>query len=208
MNGLPPKLHRWLVIILPPLSLAVCMMVMLPRQSRLRKIESEQKATIENTARYRRQVAEIKAMPLYPRIATMPLTKQEQSDFLRGLTSLCARTGNRLLNISSLSAPMQTASAPSGGTPPPADPDALPPDATEIKTTIVFEGTFDAMRSFMAGIKRSVRLVSLSHAAVTTSNQGHPILLTTLTVARYVDTPPEMLEAQKANQPAAPAKTS
>jgi len=114
----------------------------------------------------------ISTLPEEPKVATLPFTKQEQSDFLRGLTNLCQRSGNRFVSVTSLAAPPPPKAPPAGAASPPPDPDALPSDVTEIKSTITFEGNYQTLRAFLGGVQRSQRLVSLSDCHVLPAQAG------------------------------------
>ena len=65
----------------------------------------------------------------------------------------------------------------------------LPPDVQAIKSTIVFEGSFQSLRRFLAGLHNSRRLVSLVECRIGPGVGGYPVIDTTLTVTRYVDPP-------------------
>lgn len=191
MTNLPAPVQRWLTILLPPLSILVCCFVMVPRQNKLQAIKRETVACRASIEEYLNKLQAISNLPPEPKIATLPLTKQEQSDFLRGLSRLCTRTGNRLIAISAL-APPPPAPPPPPGSPPAQNAQAageLPPGVIEIKSTIRFEGSFRSLRAFLAGIHRSARLVSLAECRVLLGQGGYPNLETQLTVARYVDSP-------------------
>jgi hypothetical protein len=187
---MPPVVQRWLTILLPPLALLTCCMVMVPRHNRMRKAERDIKATQASIQDYLVKLKAISDLPKDPRIASLPATKQEQTDFLRGLAMLCARTGNKLLNVNALSAP-PPAPPPPAGSPPPAAPAAgsLPSDVMEIKSTVIFEGNFQSLRALLGTIQESSRLVSLSECRIGPGAGGFPNLQTTLTVSRYVDIP-------------------
>lgn len=201
MSHLPPAVQRWLTLLLPPFAMLICCIVMVPRQNRLRQLRVETARSEAQIRTYLQQVDAIKSLPPDPTIATLPMTGQEQSDFLRGLTTLCTRTRNRLISVSSLAAPapspkptVQTAST---NTPGPKAA-ALPDGVLEITTTVTFEGTFASLRSFLAGLKHSRRLIGLSECKIDVSSKGYPMLQTTVSVARYVDAPPEYQAAAKA----------
>src|SRR5437588_2159345 len=140
MKHLPAPVQRWMTILMPPLALLVCCIVMVPRQNKLHDTNKQIKLTQAQVADYLVKLKAIANLPKDPRIATLPFTKQEQSDFLRGLTSLCNQTGNRILSVTSLAAPPPPPAPPPGSPPPPPPPaGSLPPDVIEIKSTMIFE---------------------------------------------------------------------
>jgi len=152
------------------------------------------KSQVEN---YLRQLKAISDLPPDPMIASLPMNKQEQSDFLRGLSTLCSRTGNRIMSIQSLAAvpPPPTAaqqpnSAPQNNVQPGAAAGDIPADIVPIKSTIAFEGDFNGLRAFLGGLERSRRLISMSECRIGNGHPSFPILHTTLTITRYVDAPP------------------
>ncbi len=204
MKHLPPALQRWLTLLTPPLAVLICCAVMVPRQNKLRTTRIETAKTEADIRTYLKKVEEIKGLPPNPTIATLPLTGQEQSDFLRGLTTLCLRTGNRILTVASLAPPPPSSvvtaqPAASSGTAQPQQP-VLPDGVLEINSTITFEGTYTSLRSFLAGLKQSRRLIALNECKIDTSGKGYPLLQSTVSVARYVDAPPEYQAAAKAAQ--------
>lgn len=187
---IPATAQRWIAILLPPFSLLVCCAVMVPRHNKLKVVEKDIRVTQAGIQDYLNKLEAIRSLPKDPRIATLPMTKQEQSDFLRGLSTVCNRTGNRLLNVASLAA-MIPPPPPPGAPPPPAPPPgSLPADVIEVKSTIVFEGNFASLRAFLAGLQRSTRLISLTDCRIGPGQGGFPNLQTTLSVSRYVDLPP------------------
>jgi hypothetical protein len=191
MTNLPAPVYKWLTLLLPPLSILICCLVMVPRQNKLQTIRRETVACRASIEDYLNKLQAISNLPPDPKIATLPMTKQEQSDFLRGLSRLCTQTGNRLIAISAL-APPPPSPPPPPGSPPPQNTQGvaeLPPGVTEIKSTIRFEGSFKSLRAFLIGVQRSARLVSLADCRVLLGQGGYPNLETQLTVARYVDTP-------------------
>ncbi len=190
MRHMHPTLHRWLTILLPPIALLTCCFVMVPRHNKMRQAA---KSITEAQAGIKDYLVKLKAisdLPRDPRVASLPATKQEQTDFLRGLSALCSRTGNRLLTVNALSAPPAAPAAAVGSPVPPPVEGALPPDVLEIKSTIIFEGNFRSLRAFLATVQQSYRLVSLSDCRIGPGQDGFPILQTTLSVSRYVDVPP------------------
>src|SRR5579872_2907168 len=102
MKNLPAPVQRWLTLLLPPFALLVCCVVMVPRHKKMRQIEREIRTVQAGIQDYRVKLAAISDLPTDPRVATLPMTREEQSDFLRGLSELCSRTGNRLLSANSL----------------------------------------------------------------------------------------------------------
>lgn len=192
MRALPAPVQRWLAILLPPLALLVCCFVMVPRHKKMQQLQADIKATQASIADYQNKLRAIANLPKDPRVATLPMTKQEQSDFLRDLSGMCGRNGNKLLTIGSL-APTIPAPPPPGAPPPP--PGALPADVLEVKSTMTFEGDFTSLRKFLATLQDFPRLISLTDCRIGPGHDGYPMLMTTLTVSRYVDLP----------KPAAPA---
>lgn len=212
MRQMPPIVQRWMTILLPPMALLTCCMVMVPRHNRMRKAERDIKSTQASIQDYLVKLKAISDLPKDPRIASLPATKQEQTDFLRGLAMLCAQTGNKLLNVNALSAPPPPPPPPAGSPPPAAAPGAgsLPPDVQEIKSTVIFEGSFQSLRALLGVIQDSNRLVSLSECRVGAGPGGFPNLQTTLTVSRYVDIAAPVPATPAASAPAAsgaPAKS-
>lgn len=189
MSAIPASVQRWLCILMPPISILVCCFVMVPRHKKLQQVNQEIKGAQTTIAGYLQQLQAISNLPPDPTIATMPFTKKEQSDFLRGVSTLCSRTGNRILAVHSLAAPPAAPPPPPGASPPPAAPGALPADVITIRSTIMFEGSFHSLRTFLAGLQRSRRLISLTECRVGAGSEGYPHLQTTLIVARYVDSP-------------------
>jgi hypothetical protein len=190
MLNLPTPVLKWMTLLLPPVAILVCCFVMVPRQKKLRSTHAEVRVTQSKIRDYIQQLSEIKALPPDPQIATLPMTKEEQSDFLRAISQLCKRSGNRLVSVSSLAAPPPAPPPPSGSGPAAKpDPLALPPEVTEVRTTIHFEGHFNNLRAFLAGLQRWPRLISLRDCRVGVGQGGHPNLLTAVTVARYLDAP-------------------
>lgn len=204
LRYMPPAVQRWLTILLPPLALLTCCMVMVPRHNRMRKAEKDIKATQASINDYLTKLKAISDLPKDPRVASLPATKQEQTDFLRGLSGLCVHTGNRLLNVNALSAPPPPPPAPAGTPAPAAPPEgSLPPDVLEIKSTVIFEGSFQSLRALLASLQQSNRLVSLTDCRVGAGPGGFPNLQTTLSVSRYVDVPlPPPAPGPAAPQPA------
>ena len=190
MRYIPPAVQRWLTVLLPPLALLTCCFVMVPRHNRMRQAEKDITATLASIQDYLGKLRAISDLPRDPRVASLPATKLEQTDFLRGLSTLCSRTGNRLLTVNALSAPPPAPPPPPGSPPPPAPTQgALPSDVLEIKSTIMFEGGFQSLRAFLAILQQSNRLVSLSDCRIGPGPGGFPNLQTTLSVSRYVDVP-------------------
>ena len=208
LRYMPPIVQRWLTILLPPLALLTCCSVMVPRHGRMRKAEKDIKATQVSIQDYLVKLKAISDLPKDPRVASLPATKQEQTDFLRGLATLCSHTGNRLLNVNALSAPPPAPPPPPGAPPPPPSADGvLPPDVLEIKSTVIFEGDFQSLRRLLATVQQSNRLVSLSDCRIGPGPGGFPNLQTTLSVSRYVDVPIQAQPAAASQSGAAsPAK--
>lgn len=190
LRQLPPVVQRWLTILLPPLALLTLCTVMVPRHNRMRKSEKDIKSTQASIQDYLVKLKAISELPKDPRVASLAATKQEQTDFLRGLSTLCLHTGNRLLTVNALSAPPPTP-APQAGNPPPAGSASgtLPADVLEIKSTVIFEGSFRSLRLLLGSLQQSNRLVSLTDCRVGPGPGGFPNLQTTLGVSRYVDVP-------------------
>src|SRR6266567_4562259 len=105
MKFLPPTVQRWLVILLPPLSILVCCMVIVPRHNKLNEVNKNIKSAQAGIAMYLAQLKAISDLPPDPTVATLPLSKQEQTDFLRNLSALCNHTGNKMISVGSLAAP-------------------------------------------------------------------------------------------------------
>ncbi len=196
LQSLPASVQRLLIFMLPPISLLICCVVLIPRHNRVREVNAEIAKTRQSIQTYITQLNAIKDLPPSPKIATLPMNEQEQSDFLRGINALCSRTNNRMISISSLAAPKLNNPPPppaegSSGQKPaaPKDPTALPPDVIEIKTTLIFEGSFHSLRSFLFGLQRSQRLISLSDCRIGLGEGGYPNLQTALTIVRFVDAP-------------------
>jgi hypothetical protein len=190
LRHLPPALHRWITILLPPIALLTCCFVMVPRHNRMREAEKSIITTQASIQDYLSKLKAISDLPKDPRIASLPATKQEQTDFLRGLSIACSRTGNRLLNVNALSAPPPAPPPPAGSpAPPPPAEGGLPADVQEIRSTVIFEGNFRSLRAFLATLQGSSRLVSLSDCRIGPGQGGFPNLMTTLNVSRYVDVP-------------------
>jgi hypothetical protein len=213
MNALPASFQRWLTLLLPPVALLVCCFVMMPRQNKLQQVNKDIKTAKGQVEKYLKQLKAIADLPPDPMIATLPMTKQEQSDFLRGLSSLCSRTGNRIMSIQSLAAipqapsvnPQAAGQSQGQGTnngQPGAPGTEIPADVIAIKSTIMFEGDFNGLRAFLGGLERSRRLISMSECRIGNGHPGFPVLHTTLTITRYVDAP------QGSAAPAQPAQKS
>lgn len=214
MKYLSHGMIRWLAILLPPISVLTFCLVMMPRLNKLEQVRQELRTTRNNINDLAVKIRAISNLPLDPKVASMPSTKQEQTDFLRGLTNLCYRTGNSIINVSSLSAPVQVPAAAvntPAAAPDPALPGALPPDVIEIKSSILFEGSFTTVRGFLAGLQNSRRLISLSDCRVGPGTDGYPSLQMNLTISRYVDKVPVTLSAPApasiAGQSSAPQTT-
>jgi hypothetical protein len=190
MKALPAWLQRAIVLLMPPLSLLVCCVVMFPRQHKLRELNQDIRTTQAGVRSYLIQLDEISKLPPDPTIATLPMSKEEQAEFLRGLATLCNRTGNRLLSIASLAPPPPAPPPPPGSPQAPKQTDVLPQDVLAIKSPITFEGTFASLRAFLKGLEASRRLISLTDLRVTPGGKGYPMLQTTITVTRYVDALP------------------
>ncbi len=209
MSAIPASLQRWLTLLMPPASLLVCCFVMVPRQNKLVQLNKDTKTAKGQVEKYLRQLKEISDLPPNPMIASLPMTKQEQSDFLRGLSTLCSRTGNRIMSIQSLAAvppPPTAAQQPNPQTQNSGQPVAagneLPAGIVGIKSSIAFEGDFNGLRAFLGGLERSRRLISMSECRIGNGHPSFPVLHTTLTITRYVDAPPGFAAA------AAPAQKS
>jgi hypothetical protein len=189
---LPSGIQRWAIVLLPPVAFGLTAGLIIPKKNKLRQVNAEESQVRNSVRTYREQIEALNKMPMYPRVASLQMSRQEQSAFLRGLAKLCTDTGNRIVSMTSLAPPAAPPPAPAGSPKPPTKPDAetLPPNIVEIKSTIVFEGTFDSMRSFLSGIKRSIRLVALSGCRITPGFEGYPNLQVSLSVMRYVDAPP------------------
>ncbi len=196
MKFLPPVLQRWMVILLPPLSILVCCMVIMPRHNKLNEVNKNIKTAQAGVSMYLAQLKAISDLPPDPTIATMPMSKPEQTAFLRNLSQICNRTGNKMIAVGALAA-LPQAPLPQGTAPPPNANGGLPMDVTAIKSSLVFEGNFASLRSFLSELKTQRRLVSLNECRVSPGDGGYPKLRTTVTVTRYVDSP--------APPPAAPA---
>ncbi len=181
MKSIPASVQRWAVILMPPLALLVCCMVMMPKQNKLRDVNKEIRVTEASVQQFLAQLKAISDLPPDPDIASLPATKEEQTNFLRGLSQLCTQTGNKILSVTSLAAPPGPA-----GPPAPGDV-GLPPDVQAIKSTVVFEGNFQSMRRFLAGLSGSRRLISMVECRIGPGLGGYPTIDTTLTVTRYVD---------------------
>jgi hypothetical protein len=210
MKNIPNGVMKWLAILLPPVSILTLCLVSIPRVMRLNEIRLERKKTEKSIQSYIEQIKEISSLPPDPKIASMPMTKEEQSNFLRGLSSLCYKTGNRIISVSSLAAPLptpavqgqnSTTASGANGTTPVSD---IPKDVTEIKSTIIFEGTFSTIRSFLYGLENSRRLISMSNCSLAPGGGGYPTIQMTLTISRYVDNP----QPAGGNPPPAPLTKS
>src|SRR5438270_10699372 len=99
MRYLPPSVQRALVILLPPLAILVCCMVVVPRHNKLGEVDRSIKETQSAVRSYLVQLKAISELPPDPMIASLPMSKQEQTDFLRGLSQLCQQTGNKMVRI-------------------------------------------------------------------------------------------------------------
>lgn len=201
MGSLPAPLQRALMILLPPLAIGVCCFVVIPRQKKLHQIEDEIKATSVLQKQYLEKLAAISDLPKDPRIATMPMTKEEQTLFLRGLSQLCTQTGNKIISVAALAAPPPPPPPPPGQPAPPPAPGAMPPDVVEIRSTIVFEGNFLSLRDFLSGLQRARRMISLADCRIGPGLNGYPIVQTSLSIIRYVDNPAAVQPAAPAAQP-------
>lgn len=191
MKVLPPAVQRWLVILLPPLSILVCCMVIVPRHNKLKEVNKNIKSAQAGVAMYLSQLKAISDLPPDPTIATLSLSKQEQTDFLRSLAQLCTSSGNKMISVGSLAA-QPPAPAPAGGSnavPAAQANGGLPADVTAIKSSMVFEGNFNSLKAFLSELRAQRRLVSLNECRVTPGDGGYPKLRTTVTVTRYVDSP-------------------
>lgn len=203
LNIIPAPVQRWITILLPPVSLLVCCWVMVPRQNKLRDLRQQIKTADAGIRDYTEKLRAISSLPPDARIASLTMTKQEQSDFLRGFSGLCYRTGNRILSVSSLAAPAAAPPPPPGSpAPPPPPAGALPSDVVAIRSTIIFEGSFTSLRAFLYGLQQSRRLISMSECRIGLGQGGYPNLATSLTITRYVDAVPTTATPQ-----ASPAKS-
>src|SRR5579862_3509064 len=102
LNSVPAPAQRWISILLPPAALLITCVVILPRHRKVQDLEKQIKTVQVQIKDYQDKLRVIMSLPKDPRIATLPLTKQEQSDFLRDLSAMCSQSGNRLLTIGSL----------------------------------------------------------------------------------------------------------
>jgi len=203
MKAIPAAVQRWAAFLLPPLSILVCCIVMVPRQNKLRQVHREIQTARASVQHYLQQLEAIRSLPPDPVVATLPMTEEEQSDFLRGLSTLCSRSGNHILSVASLGAAPPPPPPPPGSPPPVNSEGALPPGVVGIKSTIMFQGSFKSLRTFLNGLKASRRLISMAECRIGAGEGGFPNLQTTLTVTRYVDAP-----AAPATAPPAGAKTA
>src|SRR5437660_597038 len=101
MQSIPASFQRWAALLLPPLALLACCAVMVPKQKKLREVNKDIVTTQGQVRAYLAQLQQIAELPPDPTIATLPFTKQEQSDFLRVLTQLCNQNGNKIISVSS-----------------------------------------------------------------------------------------------------------
>ncbi len=196
MKALPASVQRWAIILLPPICLLVACWVVVPRQNKLRATHKNIQAADKEMAHYTAQLEVIRALPPKPTVATMPLTNPEQSNFLRALSQLCFKTGNRILGIDSLATKDMTMGPTPIGSSAPKNAQiagAMPPEITPIKSTIKFEGDFQSLREFLQSLQRSRRLISLTECRIGSAEGGFPNLMTSLTITRYVDTPPHLI---------------
>ncbi|HSV72672.1 MAG TPA: hypothetical protein VLH79_02820 [Chthonomonadales bacterium] len=210
MGSLPAPVQRWLTILLPPVVLIVSCLVMVPRNVRLRDAHKDIAANRVEIKAYLTKLAAIEGQPSDPKVATLPYTRQEQSDFLRGLNTLSNQTGNRMVSVASLAPPPQPARKASAkrdekdakkkGA------DELPEGVVAIPSTVVFEGDFRGLRAFLGGLQHSQRLISLDACRIEPLEDAAPMLRTTLSIVRYVDAPGGGTEAPQA--PAAHAGES
>ena len=171
------------------LAIAICCFVLIPRQKKLRSIESDIRTTAVLQRQYLDKLEAIRGLPADPRVATLPMTKEEQSNFLRGLSHVCTQAGNRIVSVTALAAAPPMPAPPPGTAAPAVGAAMLPADVTEIKSTITFEGTFLSLRDFLAGLQRSRRLISLADCRIGAAQAGFPIVQTSLSIVRYVDNP-------------------
>ena len=91
MRALPASVQRWVAIILPPLCIAVCCFVMIPRHNRLRDTERQIVVAKAGVQDYLVKLRAISDLPPDPKIASLPLNKPEQSAFLRDLAARVGR---------------------------------------------------------------------------------------------------------------------
>jgi hypothetical protein len=211
MGSLPAPVQRWLTILLPPVVLIVCCLVMVPRNIRLRNTNRDIATSRAEIKSYLAKLAAIEGLPKDPKIATLPYTRQEQSDFLRGLNTLCNQTGNRMISVASLApAPEPAKKAGADDSDKKAKKkkkkgvDELPEGVVAITSAVVFEGEFRGLRAFLSGLQNSQRLISLDSCRIEPLKDAPKMLRTTLSIVRYVDAPGVGAEGPQA--PGAPAE--
>ena len=194
MKIIPPSVLRWLAILMPPVSILALVLIVYPRVEQLHHIHLATGKTDRQIQSFIEQIKAIDNLPPNPKIASLPLSKQEQSDFLRGLSMMCSQTGNRLISLSCIAPPLPpppTAQKNTGATATNTQKKSLlPPDVTEIKSVIVFEGSFNSIRAFLTDLDNSRRLISLSDCRLIPGDSGYPTIQMSLGICRYVDTPP------------------
>ena len=196
MKSLPASVQRWAIILLPPICLLVACWVIVPRQSKLRQTKKNIESAQKEMQHYVGQLEVIRHLPPKPTVATLPMTNPEQSNFLRALAKLCYQTGNKIVAIDSLASEVKAQGPTPIGTAQPQNPlqtSGLPAEITAIKSTIKFEGNFISLREFLKTLQKSRRLISLSECRIGAAEGGFPQLMTSLTITRYVDTPPHLL---------------
>lgn len=193
MKNISPSVLRWLAILMPPVSILALVLIVYPRLEQLHNIHLETGKTDRQIQAFIDQIKAIDNLPPNPKIASLPMSKQEQSDFLRGLAAMCSQTGNRLTSLSCIAPPLpqptttQQNNAPNNAKP--VKKSLLPSDVTEIKSVIVFEGSFNSIRAFLTDLDNSRRLISLSDCRLMPGDSGYPTIQMTLGICRYVDSP-------------------
>src|SRR5258708_31503517 len=110
MRFLPPVLQRWMVILLPPLSILVCCMVIMPRHNKLNEVNKNIKTAQAGQAMYVAQLKDIIELPPDPTIATIPMSKPEQTAFLLLLSLVGNHTRKEMVPVA---APGHLPAAPS-----------------------------------------------------------------------------------------------
>src|SRR5687767_11295567 len=136
MKALPASVQRWAIILLPPICLLVACWVVVPRQNKLRTTHKNSQSTDKEMQHYTQQLEVIRALPPKPTVATLAMTNTEQSNFLRALSELCFKTGNRILGIDQLGSQAATQGPVPMGSRAPKNKDnaaALPAEITPIK---------------------------------------------------------------------------
>src|SRR5437870_2172010 len=116
MKFLSPALQRWLCIIMPPIAILVCCMVIVPRHNKLNEVNKDIKSAQAGVTMYLAQLKAISDLPPDPTIASLPISKPEQTAFLRNLSQLCTQSGNKMISVGALAA-QAAAPAPAPGSP-------------------------------------------------------------------------------------------